>query len=61
MLALPKVMKWLLLLSYVGLLTSLGLQRLDGPLIGNWPLVLLSTAIFTFAFACESLVRREKK
>ncbi|SER63566.1 hypothetical protein [Sphingobium sp. YR768] len=61
MLALNKVTKWLLLLSYVGLMASLGLQRLDGPLMGNWPLVLLSISAFSLAFICESLLRREKK
>ncbi|SEI61563.1 hypothetical protein SAMN05518849_101294 [Sphingobium sp. AP50] len=61
MLALHKVAKYLLLLSYVGLLASLGLQSLDGPLMGNWSLVLLSTSVFSLAFICEGYVGRQKK
>lgn len=56
-----KTVRWLLMLTYVGLLVSLGFQRLEGGFSGNWSLVLLSFAIFNLAFMWDGIVRCAKK
>lgn len=56
-----KAVRWLLVLAYVGLLISLGLQRIEGGLKGNWSLVLLSFTIFSLAFLWDGIVRFVKK
>ncbi|WP_150131284.1 hypothetical protein [Sphingobium yanoikuyae] len=61
MAGLPKMMRLLLLLSYVGLLTSLGLQRLEGEFTGNWSLVLLSFTVFSLALGWEYIARFASK
>lgn len=61
MLGITKPVRWLLVLSYIGLLVSLGFQRFEGGFTGNWSLVLLSFGIFNLAFMWDGIVRFAKK
>lgn len=56
-----KTVRWLLVLSYLGLLIGLGLQRLEGGFMGNWSLILLSFTILNLAFMWDGIVRFAKK
>ncbi|WP_179042702.1 hypothetical protein [Sphingobium lactosutens] len=61
MAGLPKMMRWLLLLSYAGLFASLGLQRLEGGFTGNWSLVLMSFVVFNLALGWEHIIHLARK